>query len=65
MQYYVDLIAGLLIGFFTEYYTSDNYKPTKSIAESSETGPATVIITGLSVGMKSTAAPVIISRCQF
>ena len=37
------LIAGLLIGFFTEYYTSDNYKPTKSIAESSETGPATVI----------------------
>lgn len=58
------LIAGLLIGFFTEYYTSDNYKPTKSIAESSETGPATVIITGLSVGMKSTAAPVIIIGCS-
>ena len=58
------LIAGLLIGFFTEYYTSDNYKPTKSIAESSETGPATEIITGLSVGMKSTAAPVIIIGCS-
>ena len=51
------LVAGLLIGFFTEYYTSDNYNPTKSIAKSSETGAATVIITGLSVGMKSTAAP--------
>lgn len=58
------LIAGLLIGFFTEYYTSDNYNPTKSIAESAETGPATVIITGLSVGMKSTAAPVIIIGCS-
>lgn len=58
------LIAGLLIGFFTEYYTSDNYKPTKSIAESAEAGPATVIITGLSVGMKSTAAPVIIIGCS-
>lgn len=58
------LIAGLLIGFFTEYYTSDNYKPTKTIAESAETGPATVIITGLSVGMKSTAAPVIIIGCS-
>lgn len=54
------LIAGILIGFFTEYYTSDNYNPTKTIAESSKTGSATVIITGLSVGMKSTAAPVII-----
>ena len=58
------LVAGLLIGFFTEYYTSDNYKPTQSIAQSSETGPATVIITGLSVGMKSTAAPVIIIGCS-
>ena len=54
------LLAGILVGFFTEYYTSDNYKPTRSIAESSETGSATVIITGLSVGMKSTALPVII-----
>ena len=59
------LVAGLLIGFFTEYYTSDNYKPTKSIAQSSETRPATVIITGLSVGMKSyPAAPVIIIGCS-
>lgn len=58
------LISGLLIGFFTEYYTSDNYEPTKSIAESAKTGPATVIITGLSVGMKSTAAPVIIIGCS-
>ena len=54
------LIAGILIGFLTEYYTSDNYKPTRAIAESSETGSATVIITGLSVGMKSTAFPVIV-----
>ena len=54
----------MLIGFFTEYYTSDNYNPTKSIAKSSETGAATVIITGLSVGMKSTAAPVIIIGCS-
>lgn len=58
------LLAGLLIGFFTEYYTSDNYNPTKSIAKSSQTGAATVIITGLSVGMKSTAAPVIIIGCS-
>ena len=54
------LIAGMLIGFFTEYYTSDNYKPTKNLAEMSKTGPATVIIGGLSLGMVSTAIPVII-----
>lgn len=54
------LVAGLLIGFFTEYFTSDHYNPTKSIAKASETGPATVIINGLSVGMLSTACPVII-----
>ena len=54
------LIAGMLIGFFTEYYTSDNYKPTKNLAEMSKTGPATVIIGGLSLGMASTAIPVII-----
>lgn len=54
------LAAGLLIGFFTEYFTSDHYKPTKSIAKASETGPATVIINGLSVGMLSTVCPVII-----
>jgi K(+)-stimulated pyrophosphate-energized sodium pump len=55
----IGLIAGNIIGFFTEYYTSDNYKPTKGIAKASRTGPATVIISGLSVGMVSTAIPVV------
>jgi K(+)-stimulated pyrophosphate-energized sodium pump len=54
------LIAGNLIGFITEYYTSDSYKPTKSVADSAKTGPATVIIGGLSVGMRSTLLPVLI-----
>lgn len=54
------LLAGVLIGFFTEYYTSDTYKPTKNLASSSETGSATIIIDGLSLGMLSTAIPVII-----
>lgn len=54
------LIAGILIGYFTEYYTSDNYKPTKKLADMSKTGPATIIIGGLSLGMASTAIPVII-----
>lgn len=54
------LVAGIGIGFFAEYYTNSSYKPTKHIAESSTTGSATVIITGLSVGMLSTAVPVII-----
>lgn len=54
------LIAGVLIGLFTEYYTSDSYKPTRELAGTSETGTATVIIGGFSLGMKSTAAPVII-----
>ena len=52
--------AGLLIGFLTEYYTSSHFSPTKKIAQSAETGPATVIISGLSVGMISTALPVIV-----
>ncbi len=52
-------VAGIIIGFSTEYFTSDNYKPTKSISAASETGHATVIIRGLSVGMMSTAIPVI------
>lgn len=54
------LIAGVLIGFFTEYYTSDSYNPTKKLAGSSETGSATIIIDGLALGMNSTAIPVII-----
>jgi len=54
------LIAGNLIGFVTEYFTSDTYKPTRSLAKTSLTGPATIIIGGLSLGMLSTTVPVII-----
>lgn len=54
------LLAGVLIGFFTEYYTSDHYKPTKKLAGSSKTGSGTLIISGLSLGMLSTAVPVIV-----
>ena len=54
------LLAGVLIGFFTEYYTSDSYKPTKKLSESSKTGSATIIIDGIALGMSSTAIPVII-----
>ena len=54
------LIAGILIGHATEYYTSDSYKPTCALAASSETGAATLMINGLALGMKSTALPVII-----
>jgi K(+)-stimulated pyrophosphate-energized sodium pump len=54
------LIAGALIGFCTEYFTSDTYKPTRALADSALTGAATVIIGGLSLGMLSTFAPVII-----
>ncbi len=54
------LVAGVLIGFFTEYYTSDSYKPTRNLAKSSETGSATIIIDGVALGMLSTALPVII-----
>jgi K(+)-stimulated pyrophosphate-energized sodium pump len=52
--------AGLIIGFLTEYYTSSHFSPTKKIAKASETGPATVIIAGLSVGMISTALPILV-----
>lgn len=50
------LIAGILIGKSTEYYTSYEYKPTRRLSEQSETGPATVIIGGIALGMKSTWA---------
>lgn len=55
----VGLLAGVIIGKATEYYTSQSYKPTQKVAESSNTGPATVIISGLGLGMLSTAIPVI------
>jgi K(+)-stimulated pyrophosphate-energized sodium pump len=55
----VGLIAGNVIGYFTEYYTSDNYKPTRTLSGESLTGPATIIIGGLSLGMLSTLIPVI------
>jgi K(+)-stimulated pyrophosphate-energized sodium pump len=54
------LIAGVVIGLVTEYYTSSGFKPTRFIADQSLTGPATVIIGGLAVGMMSTAIPVIV-----
>ena len=53
------LLAGVIIGKITEYYTSHSYKPTRKLAESSNTGPATVIIGGVGLGMISTAIPVI------
>ena len=54
------LVAGCAIGYFTEYYTSDTYKPTQGLADSTETGAATTIIGGISLGMLSTAAPIVI-----
>ncbi len=55
----VGLLAGVIIGKSTEYYTSQSYKPTQKVSESSQTGAATVIISGLGLGMLSTAIPVI------
>lgn len=54
------LVAGVAIGFITEYFTSDTYKPTRNLSDSSETGAATIVISGLSLGMLSTVAPVVI-----
>ena len=59
----VGLLAGVIIGKATEYYTSQSYKPTQKVAESSKTGPATVIISGLGLGMLSTAIPVVTVGC--
>lgn len=54
------LLAGILIGLSTEYFTSDTYKPTRKLASTSETGSATIIIGGLGLGMKSTVLPIAI-----
>ena len=54
------LIVGLIIGVITEVYTSGDYKSVKKIADQSETGPATTIISGLAVGMESTAIPIVL-----
>ena len=56
----IGLLAGCLIAYYTEYFTSTHYPPTKTLAAASETGPATIIIGGIALGMKSTVAPVII-----
>lgn len=53
------LVSGIIIGKATEYFTAYEYKPTKFVAENAKTGPATVIISGLGVGMMSTAIPVL------
>ena len=54
------LVGGCAIGYFTEYYTSDTYKPTQQLADASETGSATIIIGGISLGLKSTMASILI-----
>ena len=54
------LIGGCAIGYFTEYYTSDTYKPTQELAAASETGSATIIIGGISLGLKSTMVSILI-----
>ncbi|KPJ63292.1 MAG: potassium transporter [Planctomycetes bacterium DG_23] len=54
------LLAGVIVGWSTQYYTSERYRPTRSIAEEAKTGPATVIIAGLSVGMQSIGIPVLV-----
>jgi len=59
----VGLLVGIIIGQSAEYYTSQSYRPTKRIAESGKTGPATVIISGLGTGMISVAIPVLAVVC--
>ena len=54
------LVGGCAIGYFTEYYTSDTYKPTQELAAASETGAATIIIGGISLGLKSTMSSILI-----
>ena len=54
------LVGGCTIGYFTEYYTSDTYKPTQQLADASETGSATIIIGGISLGLKSTMASILL-----
>lgn len=54
------LIAGCLIGYFTEYFTSDSYKPTRKLSDASETGTATIVIGGISLGLRSTVAPILV-----
>jgi K(+)-stimulated pyrophosphate-energized sodium pump len=56
----IGLIAGQIIGTATEYYTAYEYRPTKSLSEQAETGPATIIIGGMSLGMLSTAVPIVV-----
>ena len=64
IKFYIPIVAGLLagvlIGKSTEYYTSDTYKPTQKLSDTSETGSATIIIGGISLGMLSTVLPIII-----
>ncbi|MCF7916778.1 MAG: sodium-translocating pyrophosphatase [Candidatus Omnitrophica bacterium] len=59
----IGLLAGIFIGFFTEYFTSSHYKPTKKLAQSSETGTATLIIEGLALGMLSPVGAVLVIGC--
>ncbi|MDA2935900.1 sodium-translocating pyrophosphatase [Patescibacteria group bacterium AH-259-L05] len=54
------LVAGIIIGFITEYFTSDHFKPTKNLAHSSKTGAGTNVIAGLGLGMQSTVIPVLV-----
>ncbi len=56
---FLGLLAGNVIAYFTEYYTSDEYKPTQNLSKTADTGPATIIIGGISLGMKSTVIPIL------